>query len=273
MDLNKIMEQLQMILVDFAPKVIGAILVLILGLWIIKNLVKGTSKMMGKKDMDASLIKFLTSLMGAILKVALIVAVLGIVGIQATSFVAILGAAGLAIGMALSGTLSNFAGGVMLLIFKPFEVGHVITAQGFTGCVKEVGIFNTILMTPDNRKIIIPNAPLSSGAMVNISAESERRVDFVFGIGYNDDIDQAKKVIAEILSNDKRVLNSSGRETFIAVSELADSSVNFVVRTWVEAGDYWGVHFDTIEAVKKQFDINKISIPYPQIDMHLNKLN
>lgn len=273
MNIDSVISQLQGILVDFAPKVLGAILVLVIGLWVVKNIVKAVGKGMEKKDMDPSLVKFLKSLMNVILKVALVVAVLGIVGIEATSFVAILGAAGLAIGMALSGTLSNFAGGVMLLIFKPFEVGQVISAQGFTGSVKEIGIFNTILMTPDNRKIIIPNSPLSSGAMVNISSEPQRRVDMAFGIGYTDDIDKARDIIKSILDKDNRVLNSAGRETFIAVSELADSSVNFVVRAWVEAGDYWGVNFDTIEAVKKQFDANNISIPYPQMDVHVDKLN
>ncbi len=273
MDFKVAIDELQRLLVNFAPKVIGAILVLIIGLWVIKNVMKGFSKAMDKKDMDPSLIKFLKSLIGMILKVALVIAVLSIVGIEATSFVAILGAAGLAIGMALSGTLSNFAGGVMLLVFKPFEVGQVISAQGFTGSVKEIGIFNTILMTPDNRKIIIPNSPLSSGAMVNISSEPQRRVDMVFGIGYTDDIDKAREIIKSILDKDKRVLNSNGRETFIAVSELADSSVNFVVRAWVESADYWGVNFDTTEEVKKQFDANSISIPYPQMDVHVDKLN
>lgn len=273
MNVEKIIAQLQEILVDFAPKVLGAILLLIVGLWLIKKTVKLLEKGMEKKEMDASLVKFLKSLISTILKAALVIAVLGVVGIEATSFIAILGAAGLAIGMALSGMLSNFAGGVMLLIFKPFEVGQVITAQGFTGSVREIGIFNTILMTPDNKKIIIPNSPLSSGAMVNISSEPQRRVDMVFGIGYNDDIDQARDIIASILAKDSRVLNTGGREIFIAVSELADSSVNFVVRAWVESGDYWGVNFDTIEAVKKQFDANNISIPYPQMDVHVDKLN
>ena len=184
----------------------------------------------------------------------LVIAVLGMLGIEMTSFIAILGAAGLAVGMALSGTLQNFAGGVMLLIFKPFKVGDLIDAQGYTGVVSEIQIFNTILKTPDNRTIIIPNAGLSNSAMVNFSTEEQRRVDWTFGIGYGDDTEIAKDP-----------------ELFIAVSELADSSVNFAVRAWVNAADYWGVFFEMNEKVYKTFEKKGLNIPYPQMDVHVHQ--
>lgn len=201
---------------------------------------------------------------------AVVIAALGQLGIEITSFIAILGAAGLAVGMALSITLQNFAGGVMLLIFKPFKAGGFVETQGHAGVVKEIQIFQTILMTGDNRKIIIPNAPVSTGSMVNYSAEATRRVDFVFGIGYDDDIDLAKSTINELIAADSRIMNDPA--PFVAVKELADSSVNFVVRVWVNSGDYWGVFFDMQENVKKTFDSKNIGIPYPQMDVHvLNK--
>ena len=192
---------------------------------------------------------------------------MSLVGIPMTSFIAILGAAGLAVGLALSGTLQNFAGGVMLLIFKPFNVGDFIEAQGFMGVVREIQIFNTILKTPDNKTIIIPNGGLSTGPMTNFSTEPTRRVDFSFGIGYSDDIDKAKSIIDGLIKNDNRIL--ADPEPFIAVGELADSSVNFTVRVWVISEDYWGVHFDMIESVKKAFDKGGVSIPFPQTDVHL----
>ncbi len=259
-------EGLKMV-VFYAPKFIAAILVLLIGFYVIKIITKAVTKMMKKRDVDESLRPFLATVINVLLKVGLIVSVMGMVGIEMTSFIAILGAAGLAIGMALSGTLQNFAGGVMLLLFKPFRVGHFIEAQGYKGVVKEIQIFNTILTTPDNRIVIIPNAPLSTGAMVNYSEESTRRVDFTFGIGYSDDIDKAKAVLRQIIDADARVLKTP--EVFIAVSELADSSVNFAVRVWVNSADYWGVFFDLNENVKKTFDKENISIPFPQRDLHV----
>jgi len=209
-------------------------------------------------------------MIAVILKIMVIISVASMVGIAMTSFIAILGAAGLAVGLALQGSLANFAGGVLILIFKPFKVGDVITAQGFTAAVKEIQIFQTILKTPDNRTIIIPNAKLSNESLVNFSVEPTRRVDLVFGIGYNDDIEKARKVLQDIIAKDERILTDPA--PFVRVSELADSSVNFTLRLWVNAADFWNVHFDTIESVKKQFDTNKISIPYPQMDVHVSKL-
>ena len=253
--------------IKYGLKLLLAIIVLIVGLWLVKIFVNAINRLMDKKNTDASLRPFLKSLISSILKILVVISVMSIVGIPMTSFIAILAAAGFAIGMALSGTLQNFAGGVMILIFKPFKVGDFIDAQGFMGTVSEIQIFNTILKTPDNKTIIIPNGGLSTGAMTNFSTEPKRRVDFSFGIGYNDDIDKAKSVIEGLISTDSRIHKDPA--PFIAVSELADSSVNFVVRVWADAGDYWGIHFDLIENVKKAFDKEGISIPFPQTDVHV----
>jgi small conductance mechanosensitive channel len=246
---------------------IVGILLLIIGLWIIKILTRSIEKLMKKRNLNPSLVPFLRSLFSITLKTLLIITVMSMVGIRMTSFIAILGAAGLAIGMALSGTLQNFAGGVLILILKPFKVGDYITAQGHSGTVSEIQIFNTILKTPDNKTIIIPNGGLSTSSLINYSVEATRRIDFVFGIGYDDDIDKAKTTLLDILNNDERILKDPA--VFVALGELADSSVNFTVRAWVHAADYWNVHFDTIEKVKKAFDKQGITIPYPQTDLHI----
>lgn len=252
---------------DFGYRLTGAILALIIGLWIIKKFVEAVAKIMHSKNVDDSLQPFLRSMLNISLKALLIISVLSMLGVEMTSFVAILGAAGLAIGLALSGTLQNFAGGIMILIFKPFEVGHVITAQGHTGSVFEIQIFNTILKTPDNKHIIIPNGGLSTGSMVNFSKEATRRVDWTFGIGYGDDIDKAKEVLSTLIKTDSRIKQDP--EPFLAVSELGDSSVNLAVRVWVDASDYWGVYFAMNESVYKTFDKEGLSIPYPQMDVHV----
>ncbi|MGY6649301.1 mechanosensitive ion channel family protein [Wenyingzhuangia sp. IMCC45574] len=274
MDFNNILETATAkgseYITQYGLKLISAILVWIIGGFIIGLLNKGFAKMLDKSKTDESLQPFLKSLVGAILKAVLVITVLSTLGVEMTSFIAILGAAGLAVGMALSGTLQNFAGGVMILIFKPFKVGDVIEAQGYTGGVKEIQIFNTILKTPDNKTIIIPNGGLSTSSMVNYSTESTRRVDFTFGIGYGDSIEQAKEVLLNILKNDARVINDPA-EPFVEVSALADSSVNFAVRVWVNAADYWGVYFDTNAAVYNEFNKAGINIPYPQMDVHVHK--
>lgn len=253
----------------YGLKILLAVLTLVIGLWIIGIILRAVRKNMTKRDVDATLRQFLGSILSMILKVLLIITVISMLGVEMTSFVAILAAAGFAIGMALSGTLQNFAGGVMLIIFKPFKAGDFIDAQGYTGTVKEIQIFNTILKTPDNKTIIIPNGGLATGAMTNFSTEPNRRVDFTFGIGYEDDIDKAKSIISGLIEADTRIYKDP--EPFIAVSELADSSVNLVVRVWAGAGDYWGIFFDLTEKVKKNFDKEKISIPYPQTDVHIYK--
>ncbi|MEM8565834.1 MAG: mechanosensitive ion channel domain-containing protein [Bacteroidota bacterium] len=253
--------------VDYGLAIVKAIIILVIGLWIIKALRNGFSKLLDKRNIDASLKPFLRSLLYNILLVLLILSVLSTLGIQMTSFVAIIGAAGLAVGLALQGTLQNFAGGVIILVLRPFKVGDYIDGGGHSGTVKEIQIFNTVLMTPDNKKIIIPNGGLSNSSITNFSAEPTRRIDLVFGIGYDDDIKKAKDLLETIVSSDDRVLKDPAHQ--IAVSELADSSVNFVVRPWVNAADYWGVYFDLHEKVKIEFDKAGISIPFPQRDVHI----
>jgi len=257
------------LLVDYGPKFIGAIVILVIGLWLAGMITRWIARLMKKRELDPSLQPFLKSLTSALLKILVIISALGVAGVEMTSFIALLAAAGLAIGMALSGTMQNFAGGVMILIFKPFNVGDWIEAQGFSGTVDEIQIFNTILKSPDNRIIIIPNGGLSSGSMVNFSREENRRVDWTFGIGYGDDVDRAREVLNTLIKSDSRIL--SDPEPFVAISALADSSVNFVVRTWVKAPDYWGVFFDMNENVYKTFGKEGLNIPFPQMDVHLHQ--
>lgn len=269
MDLENILNQLTEIAVNYGPKLLGAILVWIIGSWVIKMLMKSFSKILAKRKIDDSLKPFLKSLVGILLRAMLIISVLGMVGIQMTSFIAILGAAGLAVGMALSGTLQNFAGGVMILLFKPFKVGDFIEAQGYIGTVKEIQIFVTILTTLDNKTIIIPNGGLSNSSLTNYSVEPLRRVDWTFGIGYGDSVKTARDVISKLAAEDSRILKDP--ELFIGLAELGDSSVNFAVRAWVKAEDYWDVFFDMNEKVYNTFEGAGLNIPFPQMDVHLHK--
>ncbi|WP_371374510.1 mechanosensitive ion channel family protein [Thalassotalea aquiviva] len=269
MDYEKISADLIDMAVLYGPKLIGAILVWIIGSWIIKGLQMAFTKMLEKAGVDNSLRPFIQGIIGALLKILLIITVLSMIGIEMTSFIAILGAAGLAVGMALSGTLQNFAGGVMILLFKPFKVGDVIDAQGYTGKVSEIQIFNTILKTPDNKTIIIPNGGLATSSMTNFSTEPKRRVDWTFGIAYGDDTEKAKQVMKALCDADDRILKDP--EVFIAVSALADSSVNFVVRAWVNAENYWGVYFDMNENIYNTFNKEGLNIPFPQMDVHMHK--
>jgi len=254
---------------SYGPNVIGAILVLIIGLWVIKLLMGGFRRMTRKQDMDPSLRGFLRSIISITLKILLFISVMSMVGIAATSFIAIIGAAGLAVGLALQGTLQNFAGGVIILLFKPYQVGDFVEGAGHMGTVKEIKIFTTILNTPDNKLIIIPNAQLSNSSLTNFSAMETRRVDFTFGIGYGDDYDKAKKVLLDLINADERIMKDP--EPFIALSELADSSVNIVVRVWAKGADYWGIFFDMNEKVYKTFTSEGLNIPFPQMDVHLVK--
>jgi small conductance mechanosensitive channel len=264
-----ISQKIYDVVLTFGPKLIGAIVVLILGMWIIKILQNALRRTFEKREMEPSLRGFLNSLIGMLLKAMLWISVIGMLGVEMTSFIALLGAAGLAFGMALSGTLQNFAGGAMILVFKPFKAGDFIEAQGHAGIVSEIQVFNTILKTTDNKTIIIPNAGLSTGSMINYSTEPRRRVDLVFGIAYGDDVDKAKEVLFSLINKDSRVLQDP--EPFIAVTALADSSVNLVVRAWVETADYWGVYFDLTENVYKTFEKEGLNIPFPQMDVHLQK--
>jgi small conductance mechanosensitive channel len=269
MEPEDITNQATEIALTYGPKVIAAIAVWIIGGWIIKIILNSIIKVMEKSNTEPSLKPFVVGLISMLLKVMLVISVLGMLGIEMTSFVAILAAGGLAVGMALSGTLQNFAGGVMILIFKPFKVGDVIDAQGHLGSVSEIQIFNTILKTPDNKTIIIPNGGLSTSSMTNYSTEPKRRVDWTVGVGYGDDLDKAREVIQRLCDNDDRILKDPA--VFIAVSELADSSVNFTVRAWVNAADYWGVFFDMNENIYKVFGKEGLNIPFPQMDVHLHK--
>lgn len=269
--LSTYFDQLINLALLYAPKLILAILAYIVGSWIVKRIVNLFTAMLDKKDVDASISIFLKSLIAIILKTLLILSVISMIGIETSSFVAILAAVGFAIGMALQGSLGNFAGGVLILIFKPFKVDDVIDAQGFLGVVHSIQVFNTVLKTPDNKTIIIPNGALSNSPIANLTREDTRRVDMVFGIGYSDDIAKAKAVIQEVLDNCNLVLKDPAPNIF--VSELADSSVNFVVRPWSKTEDYWAVYFHCHEQIKLKFDENNISIPFPQSDIHLFKQN
>lgn len=262
---NYIMQNIM----EYGPKLIGAIIVWIIGRIIIKRLINLFGKMLDKKGTDASLNPFLKSIIGILLNVLLVISVLSMLGVAMTSFIAILGAAGLAIGMALSGTLQNFAGGVMILLFKPFKVGHLIDAQGHIGKVKEIQIFNTILTDLDNKTIIIPNGGLSTNSIINYSTEPTRRVDISVGIAYGENVEKSRKILSEIGKNDERVLTDPA--PFIGITEMADSSVNLTFRVWVESDDYWDVFFDMNEKVYNAFNKLGVQIPFPQMDVHIQK--
>jgi len=269
MNVEALVNQGTEIVLTYGPKLVAAIAVLVIGGWVVKAVIRGVAKAMDKGGVEPSLKPFLIGIVGMLLKVMLVISVLSMLGIEMTSFIAILGAAGFAVGMALSGTLQNFAGGIMILLFKPFKAGDVIDAQGYVGSVSEIQIFNTILKTPDNKTIIIPNGGLSTSSMTNFSTEARRRVDWTIGVGYGEDLDKVRQVIKNLCDADTRILKDP--EVFIAVSELAVSSVNFAVRAWVEAGDFWSVFFEMNENVYKTFDKEGISIPYPQMDVHVQK--
>ena len=255
------------LIIGWSPKLLLVIFTIILGLWIIRILLRSLSRTFEKSKVDISLQKFLLSLLGVILKILLFLSVASMIGIQTTSFIAILGAAGLALGLALQGSLANFAGGVLILFFKPFKVGDFIEAQGYSGTVSAIGVVNTTLKAPDNKTVILPNGSLSNGNITNFSTEPVRRVDMTFGVGYEDDIKKAKEILSSLVKQDSRVLQTP--EPTVVVSELADSSVNFSVRVWCNAADYWPIYFDMQEKVKLNFDKAGLSIPYPQQDVHV----
>ncbi len=252
---------------EILPKIIWAIFCLWLGLFIIKKINLLIHKGFEKVNFDEALESFLESFASIGLKILLFISIASMLGVETTSLAALLGAAGLAVGLALQGSLSNLAGGVLILIFKPFKIGDYIEAQGFSGTVKTIQIFSTILKTPDNKKVILPNGNLSNDPLINYSANNQRRVDFVFGIGYDDDLKQAKKVLEKIITSEKRVLKN--KDVLIAVGNLGDNSVDLYVRIWVKTNDYWDVYYDVTEKVKLEFDAEKISFPYPQRDVHL----
>ncbi len=253
----------------YGPKVLAALAIFIIGRIVVGIITGVVRRMMRKGGMDETLTKFVGSLTKFALLTIVLIAALGALGIQTASFIAILGAAGLAVGLALQGSLSNFAAGVLVIVFRPFKAGDFIEAGGVKGTVVEVQVFNTVLKTPDNRKVIIPNNAITASNITNFSAHATRRVDMTFGIGYGDDIKKAKETLDALVAEDSRILKDPA--PMVAVSELADSSVNFVVRPWVKREDYWGVFSGFQEKVKTAFDAQGISIPFPQTDVHLFK--
>ncbi len=259
--MKEYLDELQVLLIEYTPKLITAIAILVVGLFMIKMMVKLSKKVMTKQNVDLTLQKFLGDLVSWSLKALLFVTVISQLGIATTSFAAILGAAGLAVGLALQGSLANFAGGALIMMFKPFKIGDLIEAQGITGVVKEIQIFKTHVNTPGNKLAIIPNGSLSNGNIINYTAEGNLRVDLTFGVSYDADIKKTKEVFLKVLTANPKVLKDPAPTA--KVSELADSSVNFAVRPWVKTEDYWDVHFETIESVKLALDEAGIDIPYP----------
>jgi small conductance mechanosensitive channel len=253
----------------FGVQLLLAIVVYFVGNFIINKVTSLVALAFTKKKVEATLHQFLISILRTLLKAIQIIVFASMIGIQTASFIAILGAAGLAIGLALQGSLANFAGGVLILLFRPFKNGDAIDAQGHVGTVEEIQIFNTILKTFDNKRIIIPNALLSNGCVTNINVNGTRRVDLIFGIGYGDDIMKAKALLRSIIESDERILKDETND--IWVGEHGDSSVNLFVRPWVKAADYWGVYFGLMEKVKLEFDKENISIPFPQRDVHIQQ--
>lgn len=271
MSLDTLVSKLIDLGVSLGSKLLIALVVFIVGRWIIKKLNRIILNIMKKKEVEASLFSFIKSAVSITLNFIFIIILISILGIDTSSFIALFASAGVAIGMALSGTLQNFAGGIMILLFKPFKVGDFIEAQGQNGTVKEIQIFNTILNTADNKIIIVPNGGLSTGITKNYSKEATRRVDWEFGIAYGDSYDKAKAVLTRLLEEDNRILKEPAY--FIALTSLGESSVNIVVRAWVNAPDYWGVFFDMNEKVYKTFAQEQLNIPFPQMDVHLYNEN
>ena len=259
------------LLVNFGKNLIIAILIFYIGRFVVKLVVRGMTKVMDRQQVDQTLQKFVGNLVSMALMVVVIIAAIGALGIQTTSFIAIFGAAGLAVGLALQGSLSNFAAGVLIVLFRPYKVGDYVEAAGIAGSVEEVQILTTVLKTPDNKKIIVPNSQIMDSIITNYSANDTRRVDLTFGVSYSDDLDKVHATLRQLVDADERILKDPACQ--IAVQALADSSVNFIVRPWVASGDYWGVYFDLTEAVKKRFDDEGISFPFPQQDVHIYKVD
>ena len=273
-DANKLVqaanEWLQTNGVEFATNVLVAAVVFFVGKMVVGWIVGIARKAMQRAEVDKTLETFLCNLLRMVLMVLVIITAIGMLGVQTTSFIAIFGAAGLAIGLALQGSLSNFAAGVLIVLFRPYRVGDWIEGGGVSGSVEQVQILTTVLKTGDNKRVIIPNSQVMDSIITNYSANPTRRIDMVIGVSYDDDLDKVKKTLQEIIAADERVLADPA--VTIAVSELADSSVNFVVRPWVNTADYWAVKFDLTETIKKRFDQENITFPFPQQDVHLHNV-
>lgn len=254
---------------EYGLKIIAAIVFFIIGKWAVKKITGLVKKLMEKSRIDKTLVEFAESVVYFLLLIVVILASLSIIGINTTSFIAILGAAGLAIGLALQGSFSNIGAAVLIIVFRPFKVGDFVEAGGATGTVEDVSLFSTTIVLLDNRIVIVPNSKVVGGNITNYSQKENRRVDLVFSIGYGDDLKLAKEILMEIMVSDERVLQEPA--PFVAVSELGESGVNLVTRAWVKSGDYWDVYFAQVEKVKLTFDAKGISIPFPQMDVHHDK--
>jgi len=265
--MEKILTTIYQYLAEYGLKILGAVIIFFVGKWLAKIISQLTESALIKAKIDKTLAKFVKNLTNIALLIFVVIAALATLGIETTQFAVVIGAAGLAIGLALQGSLANFASGFLMIIFRPFKVGDFIEASGTKGTVEDIQIFNTIINTPDNLRAIIPNAHITGGNIINYTVNGKRRVDLVIGISYEDDLRKAKKIIQDTLAADQRVLQDPASN--VAVFELADSSVNFVVRPWVKAADYWDVYFETTENVKLALDKNGITIPFPQRDVHI----
>lgn len=256
--------------VDFAINLVIAIVIFYVGKWVVNLIISGMLKAMKKGDMDKTLRRFIANLARMLLMLFVIIAAINQLGVQTASLIALVGAAGLAVGLALQGSLANFASGVLIVLFRPYKVGDFIEGAGIAGSVEEVQILTTVLKTGDNKQVIVPNSQIMGATITNYSANETRRVDLVVGVSYDDDLDQVRRELESLVAADDRILDDP--PVTIAVSALADSSVNFVVRPWVKTADYWGVNFGLTEAIKKRFDEVGISFPYPQQDVHLHNV-
>ena len=266
-DVSQLWLTVQDLATDWGIKVLAALAIFIIGRWVAKGIRRGVRRMMEKGGADPIIIGFVGSIVYIALLAFVVIAALGQLGIQTTSFIAILGAAGLAVGLALQGSLANFAAGFLMIIFRPFKVGDFVEAAGVAGVVKDMQIFTTTMKTGDNKTIIIPNAKISGDNIINYSAEENRRVDMTVGVAYDADLSKVRDVLNDIISKEERILSDPPPQ--VAVAELADSSVNFIVRVWTKSGDYWGVKFDATETIKNRFDEAGIGIPFPQRDIHI----
>lgn len=270
-DISKYQELISTYAIPWGIKIIAALAIFVIGRFLAKLIVKALKKVMGKANVDETLRDFLGSIAQAVLLVVVIIAALEQLGVDTTSVLAVFAAAGLAVGLAFKDSLSNFAAGVMLIMFKPFTNGDFVEAAGVMGTVESIKIFNTVMRTGDNRVIMIPNSQIYSGIITNFSARDTRRIDLVIGIGYDDNIGQAKNIIENIIANDSRILKDPAPT--IMVLELGESSIDIAVRPWVNSGDYWIVRADLLQTIKETFDAEKISIPYPQQDVHLHQVS
>ena len=257
--------------VDLGIRIVTAIIIFFVGKWVVALVVKGLLKAMQKGDVDTTLRRFVANLVRMVLMLFVIIAAINHLGIQTASLIAVLGAAGLAVGLALQGSLSNFAAGVLIVLFRPYKVGDWIEGAGVSGSVEEVQILTTVLKTGDNKRVIIPNSQIMGSTITNYSANATRRVDLVVGVSYGDDLDKVRKELEDLVATDERILKDPAPT--IAVSQLADSSVNFVLRPWVNTADYWAVYFDLTERVKKRFDEVGVSIPFPQQDVYIHNVS